>query len=123
MLPTTYQLATQPRTSLAIHTGSLLLLVARDGASDGVGLAANAVHSTLGVAFGLRGLGLSFTLGMLFFPGCLPRLEAGGVPDSLDERTFDRVELAGRFARSAGQHERAGEPRSTHLGSEDMLYM
>lgn len=71
----------QPRRSSERLTRSLLRLVARHGADDGVLLPDEPVRGALYVAFSLGGLVLCFALGVFFFARGLPGFGAGEVAD------------------------------------------
>lgn len=79
-------------------TRSLLLSVTGYGTDDGILLSAETVYGAVGVALGLGGLVLSFTLGVLVAARCGPRLETGHVADGLDDGALDGVVLTGGLA-------------------------
>jgi len=75
--------------------GSLLFLIPSYSTNDGVLLAYDTIHGTLGVATCLGGLGLSLTGRMLFLAALLPGRRAGRVADRLDDCALDGVVLTG----------------------------
>jgi len=76
----------------------LLLPISGNRADDGILLARDAVRRALDVRLGLSGLVLGLAGSMLLLPGSGPRGGAGNVANSLDDGTFDGVELSRDFA-------------------------